>query len=128
MKLIVKRKISNTCLLLTLVVNALCMLPLTAVAAEDNDFNNDVDNDRNDARNVQRAVLQENGVNNFAAPQPRVSRGQAMNIASSRYEGRVLSIRMDDSTNNWRVRMDREGTVFNVFVNASSGAVNASAD
>jgi len=27
--------------------------------------------------------------------------------------------------NNWRVRMDRDGTVFNVFVNSSSGAVSA---
>ena len=56
----------------------------------------------------------------------RISRQQAMNIASDRYEGRVLSIRQDN--NNWRVRMDRDGTVFNVFVNATSGDVSASSD
>lgn len=89
---------------------------------------NDNTNDRNDPRNVQRTVLQENGVNNLTSQQPRISRRQAMNIASSRYEGSVLGILMDDNTNNWRIRMDREGTVFNVFVNANSGAVTASSD
>lgn len=106
------------------VLAVLFVLPLAlTVAAADNDFDN-----RNDTRNTQRAVLPENGVNNLTSQQPRVSRGQAMNIASSRYEGRVLGIIMDDNSNNWRVRMDRDGTVFNVFVNASSGAVNASSD
>ena len=35
---------------------------------------------------------------------------------------------MDDNTNQWRVRMDRDGTVFNIFVHAASGDVNASSD
>ncbi len=82
--------------------------------------------DRNDPRNTQRSVIPENSVNNLTAQ--RISRRQASNIASSRYEGRVLSILMDNSTNNWRVRMDRDGTVFNVFINASSGDVKASSD
>ena len=82
--------------------------------------------DRTENNQPQRAVLPENGINNLRAQQPRITRGQALNIASGEYEGRVLSIRMDD--NNWRVRMDRDGTVFNVFVNSASGAVSAASD
>jgi uncharacterized membrane protein YkoI len=124
----VKRKISSQNLLLT-VLFILPLLLLQTVAAAENDNSND----RNDTRTSQRGVLPENGVNNLTSQQPqqpeqpRISRGQAMNIASSRYEGNVLGIVMD-SSNNWRVRMDRDGTVFNVFVNANSGAVNASSD
>lgn len=80
--------------------------------------------DLNDPSNALRPVTEENG----RAQQPNISRRQASNIASSRYEGRVLSIRLDDNTNQWRVRMDRDGTVFNVFVHAASGDVNASSD
>ena len=90
-------------------------------ATEDDGF------DVNDPRNATRSVNPENSANSLTS-QPRISRSQAMNIASGRYEGRVLSILMDNRTNNWRVRMDRDGTVFNVFVNASSGDVNASSD
>jgi len=82
--------------------------------------------DRTENNPPQRAVLPENGVNNLRARQPRITRGQALNIASGEYEGRVLSIRMDN--NSWRVRMDRDGTVFNVFVNSASGAVSAASD
>ena len=121
-KLTVKRKISS----LVQFLAVLLILPVAVVAAE-NDFDNDFNNDRNDPRatNVQRAILPENGVNSLSY---RVSRGQAMNIARSRYEGRVLSILLDNNTNNWRVRMDRDGTVFNVFVNAASGDVSATSD
>ena len=95
--------------------------PLAAQAA-DNGFG-----DRPEVRNTtQQTVLPNNGVNNLTSQQPRISRQQAMNIASGRYEGRVLSIRQDN--NNWRVRMDREGTVFNVFVNVTSGDVSAASD
>mgnify|MGYP003996069613 FL=1 len=76
---------------------------------------------------AQRAVRQESGVSNLA-PQPNISRRQASNIASDRYEGSVLGIVLDSSSNNWRVRMDSEGTVFNVFINANSGDVSASSD
>ena len=81
--------------------------------------------DQVDSLTTQR-VQPDNTVN--IPPQPRISRSQAMNIASNRYEGRVLSILMDNNTNNWRVRMDRDGTVFNVFVNANSGNVSAASD
>ena len=76
---------------------------------------------------AQRALRQDSGVNNLA-PQPNISRRQALNLAGDRYEGRVLGIMLDSSSNNWRVRMDSEGTVFNVFINANSGDVSASSD
>ena len=68
--------------------------------------------------------LQGNGVNNLGAQTPRISRRQALNLASGRYDGRVLGV-VQMENNNWRVRMDRDGTVFNVFVNSSSGAISA---
>jgi uncharacterized membrane protein YkoI len=82
--------------------------------------------DLKDPRNALSPISEDNA--NGRVQQPRISRRQASNIASSRYEGRVLSILMDDNTNQWRVRMDRDGTVFNVFVHAASGDVNASSD
>jgi len=82
--------------------------------------------DLKDPRNALSPISEDNA--NVRVQQPRISRRQASNIASSRYEGRVLSILMDDNTNQWRVRMDRDGTVFNVFVHAASGDVNASSD
>ncbi len=107
---------------LALLLAVMMLLPVAGMGAtEDDGF------DVNDPRNATRSVNPENSANSLTA-QPRISRSQAMNIASGRYEGRVLSILMDNRTNNWRVRMDRDGTVFNVFVNASSGDVNASSD
>jgi len=82
--------------------------------------------DLKDPRNALSPISEDNA--NGRVQQPRISRRQASNIASSRYEGRVLSILMDDNTNQWRVRMDRDGTVFNIFVHAASGDVNASSD
>jgi len=68
--------------------------------------------------------LQDNGVNNLGAQTPLISRRQALNLVSGRYDGRVLGV-VQMENNNWRVRMDRDGTVFNVFVNSSSGAISA---
>ncbi len=113
-----KSKIISLCLVLTL-------LPISAMAADDGGFS-----ERAETR-AQRALLPENGVNNLS-PQTvqqqstQISRSQASNLASDLYEGRVRSILLDN--NNWRVRMDREGTVFDVFVNANSGAVSAPSD
>ena len=119
-KQIVKSKIISLCLVLTFV-------SLGTVAAENGGFS-----DRADTRS-QRLILPENGVNTLT-PQTQsvqqqstqISRRQASSLASDRYEGRVRSILLDN--NNWRVRMDREGTVFDVFVNANSGAVSAPSD
>ena len=56
----------------------------------------------------------------------RISRRDASDLAREVFPGRVLSIRLDEG--KWRVRMDQEGTVFNVLVDASSGEVNRSGD
>jgi len=108
----VKSKLTSLCFLFLL-------LPVLATGQDNsNDFN-----ERSTDGRSPRSLLEENGVNNLT-PQ-RISRRQASNIASSRYEGRVLSIMLDNNSNSYRVRMDREGTVFNVFVNATSGDVSA---
>ena len=91
---------------------------LHVAAAENNEFSERVDT------RVQANSLQDNGVSNLTSQSPRISRRQALNLASGRYEGRVLGVVQMDN-NNWRVRMDRDGTVFNVFVNSSSGAISA---
>jgi hypothetical protein len=57
---------------------------------------------------------------------PLVSQRQASDLARENFDGRILNIRRDD--NNWRVRMDSEGTVFNVFVNATTGNVSRSSE
>mgnify|MGYP006438610599 FL=1 len=111
-------KLTQTKHLLTLFL-AIVFMPVFVTAAE---------NEREGIEiQAQRALRQDSAVNNLA-PQPNISRRQATNIASDRYEGRVLGIVPDSSNNNWRVRMDSEGTVFNVFINANSGDVSASSD
>ncbi len=59
-------------------------------------------------------------------PATSISRQQALNLARGRFQGRVLSVRLDGS--NWRVRIDQNGTVFNVFVDGRTGEVSRSAD
>jgi len=59
-------------------------------------------------------------------PAASISRQQALNLARDRFQGRVLSVRMDGS--NWRVRIDQNGTVFNVFVDGRTGEVSRFAD
>jgi uncharacterized membrane protein YkoI len=54
--------------------------------------------------------------------EPRISRDQASNLARQNVPGgEVRSIRRDDQ--NWRVRMDQEGTVTDVLVNTETGRV-----
>ncbi|PCJ42708.1 MAG: hypothetical protein COA71_04175 [SAR86 cluster bacterium] len=55
-------------------------------------------------------------------PSMSISRQQALNLARGSFQGRVLSVRMDGS--NWRVRIDQNGTVFNVFVDGRTGEVS----
>ena len=113
-----KRTVKQTIFSLLL---AYACLPVYSQPAENRSFEDNLES------RAQRAVLQENGVNNLT-PQPRITRRQALNIAGDRYEGRVLGIVLDNGGNSYRVRMDRDGTVFNVFVNANSGDVSASSD
>jgi uncharacterized membrane protein YkoI len=55
-------------------------------------------------------------------PQTNISRRQAYDIARENFSGRVLSIRLEHS--GWRVRMDQDGTVFNILVHADTGAIS----
>src|SRR5687768_2676768 len=55
-------------------------------------------------------------------PQTRISRQEASDIAKASYGGRVIGIRLDRQV--WRVRMDLDGTVVDVLVNAETGAVS----
>jgi uncharacterized membrane protein YkoI len=52
----------------------------------------------------------------------RVGRREASELAREAFEGRVLSVRLEDGY--WRIRMDQAGNVFNVFVDANSGRVS----
>lgn len=56
----------------------------------------------------------------------RISRREASEIARERFQGRVLSIRLENR--NWRVRMDQEGNVFNVLVDADTGSASRAQD
>ena len=67
--------------------------------------------------------------NNLAPPSldpaaPAISRQQALNLVQDSFQGRVLSVRMDSG--NWQVRVDQDGTVFNIFVDGRTGEVNRS--
>lgn len=56
----------------------------------------------------------------------RISQREASDIARERFPGRVLSVRLENR--HWRVRMDQEGTVFNVLVDAESGSASRAQD
>lgn len=56
----------------------------------------------------------------------RISRREASELAREAFEGRVLNVRLEDG--HWRIRMDHEGNVFNVLVDANSGRVSRSSD
>jgi len=55
-------------------------------------------------------------------PATSISRQQALNLARDSFQGRVLSVRLDGT--DWRVRIDQNGTVFNVFVVGGTGEVS----
>jgi uncharacterized membrane protein YkoI len=55
-------------------------------------------------------------------PQTRISARQASDIARASYGGKVINVRPDRRV--WRVRMDLDGRVVDVIVDADSGAVS----
>lgn len=59
------------------------------------------------------------------SPELRVSERQAIEIARGRYAGNVLRIGLIGQGNSQRyqIRMENEGKVFTVFVNAVSGRI-----
>ena len=57
--------------------------------------------------------------------EPRISRDEASEIVRQNVPGsRVINVRRDSQ--NWRVRVDQEGNVSDVLVNAESGRVSRS--
>ena len=59
-------------------------------------------------------------------PAPRISERQAINLARQQFAGNVLRISLVGQGNNLRyqIRMENEGKIFTVFVNANTGAVS----
>jgi uncharacterized membrane protein YkoI len=70
---------------------------------------------------TENRILEEQSADGNAEQRTTITRRRASDLARERYEGRVLSVILDG--NRWRVRIDSEGTVFNVFVNAGTGEV-----
>ena len=58
-------------------------------------------------------------------PSPRITERQAIDLARARFAGNVLRISLLVQGNNLRyqIRMENEGKIFTVFVNANTGAV-----
>ena len=59
-------------------------------------------------------------------PAPRISERQAIGLAREQFAGNVLRISLIGQGNNLRyqIRMENEGKIFTVFVNANTGAVS----
>lgn len=59
-------------------------------------------------------------------PAPRITQRQALEIARERFEGNVLRISLVVQNNvlSYQIRMENEGKIFTVFVNANTGAVS----
>ncbi|HWK55137.1 MAG TPA: PepSY domain-containing protein [Hyphomicrobiales bacterium] len=89
----------------------LCVMPAVHAASQD-------------PPRVQRGLMG-NDQGQRGEEQARVSRSEASDRARQVFPGRVLNIRLEGD--QWRIRMDQEGTVFNVFVDAESGQVKRGA-
>jgi len=59
-------------------------------------------------------------------PAPQISERQAVDLARQQFAGNVLRISLIGQGNNLRyqIRMENEGKIFTVFVNANTGAVS----
>lgn len=53
--------------------------------------------------------------------EPRISRREASEIAQQNFPGKVVSIQL--ANQRWRVRVDQDGRVFDVFVDVETGRV-----
>src|SRR5690554_1345771 len=92
----------------------LALVGLSAHAAEQDEIDRD-----SQGGNLQQNSLLPEGSEAASG----ISRRQASDLARDRFQGRVLNIRMDED-NRWRVRLDQNGRVFNVFVDARSGEIS----
>jgi uncharacterized iron-regulated membrane protein len=59
-------------------------------------------------------------------PTPRITQQQALEIAGQQFAGNVLriSLVMQGNTLRYQIRMENEGKIFTVFVDANTGAVS----
>jgi uncharacterized membrane protein YkoI len=94
-----------------------CLLAATANAQVYAQIDEPFGNRNSDDSRIQNELIAPAG----NEQQTTVSRREASDLAREAYPGRVLSIRLDGR--RWRVRMDEEGTVFNVFVDTENGEV-----
>ncbi len=60
-----------------------------------------------------------------AAQAPRISQREALELVRARFPGNVVSISevQQDGTLQYRVRMDNDGNIFTVYVNADTGDI-----
>ncbi len=66
-------------------------------------------------------------IRNGVVPAPlEINELQAVNLARQRFDGNVLRISLvgEAADRRYQIRMENEGKVFTVFVNATSGAVS----
>lgn len=66
-------------------------------------------------------------IRNGVIPVPlQINELQAVNLVRQRFEGNVLRINLvgEAAARRYQIRMENEGKVFTVFVNASTGAVS----
>lgn len=90
----------------TIAVCLALLIPAAALSAQD----------REDERDLPQARQEQD-----AEAEAAVSRRRVAEIVQERYQGRILRVSLEGR--RWRVRMDNEGVVFNVFVDAATGEV-----
>lgn len=75
-----------------------------------------------EAQTLQLAQVPAGAANEEA---PRVSQRQALELVRARFPGNVVSINQvqQGGVLQYRVRMDNEGNIYTVYVNASTGAI-----
>ena len=67
-------------------------------------------------------------IRNGVIPVPlQINELQAVNLVRQRFEGNVLRINLvgEAATRRYQIRMENEGKIFTVFVNANTGAVSS---
>lgn len=71
-------------------------------------------------------INKSDGDRDAAQASPRVTRQQAAEIAKARFAGSILRISLVGEGSNQRhqIRMENEGKVFTVFVNANTGRIS----
>jgi len=97
------------------------LLGASGSSAQDNQEPGQVNPDQ-----VQNPLQNELLESDLPEPHTRISRREASDLSRETFEGRVLSVRLDGLI--WRIRMDHEGNVFNVMVDANSGKVTRASE